>query len=214
MKLITPFSKIICDTRLDLSDDDYRRIEEYLPQLELFQRTDNSMAITTPSTEEHLIAVGSKNRFILDHEPLLFLKDKIMEQFNIFKNDYMRYTKNDFIINTSWYTYSQPNAGAGFHMHTNCMFSGVFYIKVPENSGDIIFDPHSDRRFSPVPQDYNIYNATSWRITPQRGQLLFFDSSIYHKIDFNNSKDTRISLAFNMLPIGEIGEADSYLKIG
>ena len=44
---------------------------------------------------------------------------------------------------------------------------------------------------------------------------MLFPSDIYHRIDMNKSTETRISIAFNFVPTGEIGDikSDNHWKI-
>ena len=93
------------------------------------------------------------------------------------------------------------------------MFSGVFYVKVPERSGEIEFDSHSGNTFQPRSSEPNIFNSRSIKIKPKKGKLLFFDSNIYHEIKKNESDQVRVSIAFNLLPIGDLGYFDSHLKL-
>jgi len=219
MKIITPFSYPICETSLDLTESEYEKIETYFETLPIYSREKDSLGITIGKTDDIYrndtsTAGGSFDRFILEHESLKFLGEKLLTHINRYTSEYLKYTNNKFIINTSWFTHSKPGNYADYHMHTNCMLSAVWYLKVPENSGNIVFDPHNDVRFTPVPTEYNIYNATSWTITPKKGTLVIFDSRLYHKITTNNSNDERISLACNIIPTGELGDYDSYLKLG
>ena len=57
--------------------------------------------------------------------------------------------------------------------------------------------------------DYNIFNSKSWQWTPKKGMLIFFPSSVYHRILRNESSKTRYSIAFNFMPLGVIGDGDS-----
>ena len=62
-------------------------------------------------------------------------------------------------------------------------------------------------------KEYNIYNCTEYQIKPIDGLLILFPSEVHHKILKNNSNIVRHSLAFNIIPVGEIGSNDSYLNI-
>ena len=135
-----------------------------------------------------------------------------MGEFYRLNDEHLKY-ENKFVMNTSWYTHSKPGQSAPFHNHSNCMFSGVFYVKVPENSGDIEFDSHSGNTFQPRSSEPNIFNSRSIKIKPSKGKLLFFDSNIYHEIKRNESDEIRVSIAFNLLPVGDLGYFDSHLKL-
>ena len=199
MEVLPTFSKIICSTELNLSEKEFTIIEDYLWKLELFH------------TDEH-VAVATDDKFVLRHPTLKFLHDRIMGEFNRLNDEHLKY-ENKFVINTSWYTHSKPGQYASFHNHSNCMFSGVFYVKVPDNSGDIEFDSHSGNTFQPRSSEPNIFNSRSIKIKPSKGKLLFFDSNIYHEIKRNESDQVRVSIAFNLLPIGDLGYFDSHLKL-
>jgi uncharacterized protein (TIGR02466 family) len=199
MEVLPTFSKIICSTELNLSEKDFITIEDYLWKLELFH------------TDEH-VAVATDDKFVLRHPTLKFLHDRIMGEFYRLNDEHLKY-ENKFVMNTSWYTHSKPGQSAPFHNHSNCMFSGVFYVKVPENSGDIEFDSHSGNTFQPRSSEPNIFNSRSIKIKPSKGKLLFFDSNIYHEIKRNESDEIRVSIAFNLLPVGDLGYFDSHLKL-
>ena len=199
MEVLPAFSKIICATELNLSEKEFTIIEDYLWKLELFH------------TDEH-IASGSNDKFVLRHPTLKFLHDRIMGEFNRLNDNHLKYD-NKFVINTSWYTHSKPGQYASYHKHSNCMFSGVFYVKVPEKSGDIEFGNSTPNTFQPLCSEPNIFNLTGIKIKPERGNLLFFNSNIYHEIKKNESDQVRVSIAFNLLPVGDLGYFDSYLKL-
>ena len=199
MEVLPTFSKIICSTELNLSEKEFTIIEDYLWKLELFH------------TDEH-VAVATDDKFVLRHPTLKFLHDRIMGEFYRLNDEHLKY-ENKFVMNTSWYTHSKPCQSAPFHNHSNCMFSGVFYVKVPENSGDIEFDSHSGNTFQPRSSEPNIFNSRSIKIKPSKGKLLFFDSNIYHEIKRNESDQVRVSIAFNLLPVGDLGYFDSHLKL-
>ena len=199
MEVLPTFSKIICSTELNLSEKEYTIIEDYLSKLSLFESDDH-------------YAVPTEDKFVLRHDTLSFLHDKIMSEFNRLNSEHLKYD-NQFVMNTSWYTYSKPGQYATFHNHSNCMFSGVFYVKVPENSGDIEFDAHTGSTFQPRSSEPTIRNSRSIKIKTSRGKLLLFDSNIYHEVKMNESDDVRVSIAFNLLPTGELGYFDSHLKL-
>jgi hypothetical protein len=85
------------------------------------------------------------------------------------------------------------------HLNTNIFLSGVYYIKVPENSGNIRFyDPrgHLTQEFL----DYKyFYNGYSYHyITPQKNMLLLFPCWVEHDVEENSSNEERISISFNI----------------
>ena len=145
---------------------------------------------------------------VLDYDKNL--KKVILNEFNYFKNTYLKYTDTNFKISTSWLTNSNPNSYSRIHNHKNCFYSGIFYLKTPENSGNIYFEDYNKRSsFDFIPETYNQYNSNSYTFGIEENLLIFFPSYIHHKIKKNKSNENRISLAFNFFPIGKYGAVDS-----
>ena len=95
------------------------------------------------------------------------------------------------------------------HTHPNSLWSGVYYIKVPKDSGKLfIEDPrtashiHMPRRLDNLPKQL-------WRVVayePKEGRLVFFPSWLPHGVDINMNKEKgekswRISVSFNFIQI-------------
>jgi len=149
---------------------------------------------------------------VLEKKKFKFLKNKIMEEFNFYNKEFLKY-ENKFRLATSWFTKTKPNEDCFYHCHSNCMISGVLYLQTDVNSGYIQFEDYSPTRFLVEPTEYNIYNSRSWIFEPKNGMIIFFPSECYHKILKNNSNILRYSLAFNFVPTGHIGRTDSYLHL-
>ena len=94
------------------------------------------------------------------------------------------------------------------------MWSGVYYVDVPQKSGGITFENFDVQRFQLQVLDYNENNSDKVTIVPETDTIIFFPSEVYHKIETNESNMTRYSIAFNWLPIGEIGDdtSDSFIN--
>jgi uncharacterized protein (TIGR02466 family) len=84
-------------------------------------------------------------------------------------------------------------------MHSNNHFSAVYYIKTPENCGNIVFKKDSLDEMFPLPIDeYNEVASYSTRfITPKSGVLIIFKSNIQHMVEKNKSNNDRVSIAMN-----------------
>jgi uncharacterized protein (TIGR02466 family) len=87
------------------------------------------------------------------------------------------------------------------HRHGGATFSGVYYVKIPENSGTIeFFNPQPVLSYvidESIIENYNFFNSQTWKVTPEEGKILFWPSWLYHHVNPNLSNDTRISIAFN-----------------
>jgi len=206
-ELYAVFSKVIYINYLnDITNEQLHEIKNYLSTLE-YERA-NPVDLSTNS---------SKSFQVLENKKLFFLKQKLIQEFNLFKNNVLKYENNDFVFTTSWVAKSLKNQTSEWHRHDNCMYSGIFYVNTDENCGNLLFENFYDtKRFTLRTTEDNFYNSKSFFVAPKNKMLIFFPSEIYHKILKNNSNIERYSIAFNLMPIGNIGnsDGDSFLKLG
>jgi uncharacterized protein (TIGR02466 family) len=152
----------------------------------------------------------TKNKYFLNQEIYKDLKNKIYEHLNFFLKEKLSITDHlDFYITTSWINIHKKEDWAQQHSHQNSIISGVYYISVEENSGDIIFYTDTLRKlFSPVInipfKKTNEFNTDEWIIKPKSGTLIFFPSHLLHGVKKNESNLDRISLAFNVFVKGKL----------
>jgi uncharacterized protein (TIGR02466 family) len=160
------------------------------------------------------LSSASSNKNVLKDEKLRFVKDKLVEEFDLFSSDVMKYT-NEFEIITSWFTRCEEGQSSGIHNHNNCLLSGVLYLQTDENSGNIKFQNFDNRRYQMKIEEYNVFNSIEFKLKPEDGLLIFFPSEMWHKIEESKSHNTRYSLAFNLLPVGLVGndKSDSHMRI-
>ena len=92
------------------------------------------------------------------------------------------------------------------HQHPNSLWSGVYYIKATENSGDLkIDDPRNCASMIRPKQKQGelptrLYRETHYK--PITGRCIMFPSWLMHCVDPNESNDIRISVSFNFLQKG------------
>lgn len=82
-----------------------------------------------------------------------------------------------------WFNYMPPGSSTTMHTHDDDdeLLSGVYYVKVPKNSGNlIIFD-----------------NSEQIKITPSAGEFIFFKPDIRHQVSENKSSVHRLSIGMN-----------------
>ena len=128
-------------------------------------------------------------------------------------NDNLRYNeKVKWKIADIWFVKFPPGTGTpDFHRHGNSLFSGVVYID-SNDKGSLTFIQRrvfglSDMQFYlPLYEEnpYNILNALTWKFLPKNGDILLFPSYAEHSVGINHSDSDRYSLAFNVVPTGEI----------
>jgi uncharacterized protein (TIGR02466 family) len=160
------------------------------------------------------ISLQSNVKSVLNQKKFKYLKDILIKEFNIYNNEVLHYS-NEFKITTSWFTKSLTDQKSDYHNHCNSMISGILYLNTDEKSGGVSFENFENVRFKLIPKKYNIYNCLEYTFKPSNGLLMFFPSEVYHKILNNNSNIIRYSLAFNLIPVGPIGDknSDSFINI-
>lgn len=127
-------------------------------------------------------------------ELLYEMKIHVTNFANIFK------VKNcDVQSSYSWLNLSHPGTYQEYHMHTKSHFSAVYYVKVPENSGNIIFQSHeSFTDMFPLNVNHNNFeNSKTFIYPPKEGDLIIFRSNLQHMVSTNKSDDIRVSLSSN-----------------
>jgi uncharacterized protein (TIGR02466 family) len=107
------------------------------------------------------------------------------------------------VLGNMWANINPPGGMNRAHQHPNSLWSGVYYIKAPKNSGYLkIDDPRSVACMSRPRQKDGEKPARLWREThyePVAGKCIMFPSWLMHCVDPNNSNDIRISVSFNFL---------------
>ena len=93
------------------------------------------------------------------------------------------------------------------HVHPDCHWSGVYYVKTPANCGELRF--HNPIAASSMVKSGHLLNLTSSNIKtsfflnsipldPYEGSILIFPSWLFHSVDPNRSNYDRISISFNI----------------
>jgi uncharacterized protein (TIGR02466 family) len=87
------------------------------------------------------------------------------------------------------------------HLHANCILSGVFYTKIPKQSGNIVFErPDSQETYFKLHNgSSNPYSDKTYSITPHDNMALLFPPYLKHRVDLSliDDNDSRISIAFD-----------------
>lgn len=85
-----------------------------------------------------------------------------------------------------WFNVMQPGDSTTAHRHDDYdeLLSAVYYVKVPENSGNLIL---------------SINNFVT-QVTPEEGMMVFFPPDMMHEVTENRSNEMRLSLGINIGP--------------
>ena len=146
----------------------------------------------------------SSNKFLLDD--LSELKEEITINILNFVHNHISVERSKwFVINKSWIVKHNPNDYAHLHYHWGSVFTGVYYLKTPENCGDLVVhkNPLTDNVIS---SSYglkynknNLINCDGHSIKADEGRLVIFPSTVYHNVEKNQSNEDRYSIAFDVI---------------
>tara|TARA_B100000945_G_C20166995_1_gene495902 strand:- start:53 stop:622 length:570 start_codon:yes stop_codon:yes gene_type:complete len=104
----------------------------------------------------------------------------------------------------SWVNINGKGSWNALHSHfihsKPILFSGVYYVNVPENSGEIGFhDPRGMMVSRTLDEEYlNGLSAPVEYVMPQAGHCYYFPSWLVHEVRENKSEEERVSIAFNV----------------
>jgi uncharacterized protein (TIGR02466 family) len=113
-----------------------------------------------------------------------------------FNNNVKITLMNLWINENNQYAYNYP------HYHDGAHFSGVYYIKVPNNSGKLIFFRESNAVNISSLNDFILEpeneTSTYYNLDPKENLLVLFPSHLVHMVEPNYNEQERVSISFNL----------------
>lgn len=110
----------------------------------------------------------------------------------------------DFRLSNMWININPKGAYNQSHSHSGSILSGVFWVQIPDDCGDLIFENSNYfgqdvliQNMHPAFKEHFNYNNTH-AIKPKEGTLLVFPANLRHFVEENQSETDRISIAFNI----------------
>jgi uncharacterized protein (TIGR02466 family) len=157
----------------------------------------------------------SKSKTILEETAFNNLKSDLQKELEIYTKEVLK-IKQDFYITDSWATRNPKDSSHHSHMHPNSIFSGVYYIDVPD--GDLEFHHYSrlmskDFNFEYDITEWNIFNSFNWAIKPNQGTIVIFPSWLRHRAKENLSNENRRIIGFNSFVKGNFGTEDAINRV-
>jgi len=112
-------------------------------------------------------------------------------------------------LGNMWANINYPGAYNKQHLHPNSHWSGVYYVKVPKNSGSLFVE---DPRPGPnhlLPRRVEGIPRALWRVVAYpaiEGQMIMFPAWLPHGVEMNESKEKgekgwRVSVSFNFIQL-------------
>jgi uncharacterized protein (TIGR02466 family) len=185
LKLLFPTP--VLETNIEVSKD----VLEYVKSLEYIRTECNNANI-------------SKSMDVLNHTIMQNVSDLIDQSVKHYVLGVMSLDDKDLFIErvASWANTHEVGDWCQSHKHNNSYITGVWYLQTFEKCSDLTMDGWG---FSPIfgfptifqQRESNEINSDSWDLKVSEGKLYIFPSVCRHSVGKNESKDLRISIAFN-----------------
>tara|TARA_B100000925_G_C21859171_1_gene409200 strand:- start:141 stop:764 length:624 start_codon:yes stop_codon:yes gene_type:complete len=162
--------------------------------------------------------VGREENWQSEHNPNLHehlkykaLGSKVLELSKVYLDD-LKYEYEKMYITGMWSNILKPGETHSPHTHSNNLLSGVFYLQSNDNSPAITFvDPRPQASvLQPQQTEYTKDNGTLFFYPAKVNRMLLFPSWLQHYVPKNNSNDNRISIAFNVMLRGRVGQPSNF----
>ncbi|MBM3535345.1 MAG: hypothetical protein FJX60_20200 [Alphaproteobacteria bacterium] len=124
----------------------------------------------------------------------------------------LHYESSPMAITGVWANVNQPGYSHRIHAHSNNFISGVYYVTAPEKAGGIVFhDPRKQHQvLLPTVTKPTEMNSTMTRLPSVEGQAILFPSWLEHYTERNEADVPRISIAFNLMLVGNFGSPETF----
>lgn len=151
---------------------------------------------------------NSIDQNILENSLFKNLKNEIINSSKNYLNK-LEHIYEDLRISTSWATKTFKGQESESHFHSNSYLSGIFYLT---KGSSLTFKNPSATSWGFL-LDKKEGPETFVQIKPNPDLLIIFPSFLNHSISLHTEDNTRISIAFNIVPKGVIGTPTTYLNL-
>lgn len=185
---------------------------EYIFPVKLLTSRDSSFNSYKDGLIEWMIAYSYKNptyersnfggyqspdNFYLEESFAPYLNritEHIMETLEAYcEDDDILFDADDIALCNMWFNFNYTNCYNVQHSHPGCIIAGVLWIHIPEEKNCSIVFEDTD-----IFQRAEFTRDTNRIVEPIPGDIVLFPSYLPHRVDINRSKETRISISFNL----------------
>jgi uncharacterized protein (TIGR02466 family) len=129
-----------------------------------------------------------------------FISESILtKSVDLIKANYKLKRKIRFFMKNLWINKNKKNNFNLPHIHPSSSFSGIYYLKVPKNNGELVFLEKDNSSMSDLITfiDSNEFSS-EFIIKPKKGLFLLFPSYCSHMVKPHFENLDRISISFNI----------------
>tara|TARA_R110001583_G_C5479540_1_gene393659 strand:+ start:72 stop:653 length:582 start_codon:yes stop_codon:yes gene_type:complete len=116
---------------------------------------------------------------------------------SFYKKEILKNKSIDIELGSIWANINHKGCYNKIHSHGDSHYSGVYYIKTPNNSGNL----YLINRETSFTEPFNYFKsdcADEIKYIPKEGDLYFFSGNLPHRTGINLSDEDRISISWNV----------------
>jgi len=114
---------------------------------------------------------------------------------------FLQIEHSGFDITGCWANINPPGGLNSAHTHPNNYLSGVYYVSLPEGTGQIVFgDPRPQAMtMMPTTRQWNKYVGNEIKLEVKEGRFVLFPAWLLHSVPVNRTDQHRISMSYNIM---------------
>ena len=176
--------------------DNYQSINEQMYKFIKITQSKDQQGIS----KSNIKGWHSKDFNMQENEPKNFIKFILPAIEQVITDMNWEKQKQSININNMWAIINTGGSANLRHQHGNSTISGAYYVRAPNNCGDIVFyDPRPAPVYTyPKAINPNLLNAQVNGISPKEGALVLFPSYLDHSVNENLSSEERMVISFNI----------------
>ena len=123
----------------------------------------------------------------------------------------LKWKYKSFIVTDMWANILKPGEMHRPHTHSNNILSGVYYVVADNASGIQFYDPRPQSNvMSPDVEEFDWINSSLWQYNSNTNRMIMFPSWLQHMVPVNTTTSNRISIAFNIMLKGIVGDSNEF----
>lgn len=188
------FPTPLYETKLDL---DLKKMQNYCKEIHT-QKNYRNRKVSNQGGFQTELSVDDKN--------IASLIKQIEQHANTFAQNILN-NLNQKIVNIWLNVNGYKNSNLS-HSHPGADISGCYYVRSPNNCGNIVFEhpcldviaQYQAKQFINKQTTWSEYNAQNWFFKPKENTMYLFPSWLKHYVEPNENEtgENRISIAFNL----------------
>ena len=165
-----------------------------IPQIDMMSVLEEVYQVQRIYNTENLSNEGGYHSPVFEENKFSALKDVVEE----FVNDILDHKELGLSVDLMryWCNVNKCYNYNVMHSHGRADLIGIYYVKFPPNSGNLVVMRNDGSQYSNLYENSN--DMIEYNIEPEVGRLYILPGHLWHYVTGNNTKEDRISISFNI----------------